>query len=176
MFALTALQAQTKPSTSKPTIVNNQCDGLKKENENLKKSLGLNQSIKTVTTNDIEFVVKKVVGDIKTQMITFEIVAINKTENRDIFLGQSYEKTTKIVTVDGTVLFPNQVNSPSKPMGFGGLLLNTDIPIKFSMQFGPLLPSNEYIKLLDVHFKYDDREHHTIMANAEFKDLKIEWK
>jgi hypothetical protein len=81
MLALTALQAQTKSSTTKPTIVNNQCDEWKKENDRLLKALSLNAPMATDSENDIDGKVIKVIGDKKSQTVVVEILLTNKIEN-----------------------------------------------------------------------------------------------
>lgn len=173
MFALTGIQAQAKISTTKPTIVNNQCDDLKKENESLKKSIALNTSMATDIENDIEAKVVKVIGDKKTQDIIIEVLLTNKIENCTVEVAGLYYKTVKIVTLNGDVLFSKDNRVPNNGM----TTLNTDVPIKCSFVFGPLLPSEIYLKLIEVNFQLNEhRPNRPTAAKFEFYDLKIEWK
>lgn len=169
----TLSNAQTKTVS---TI--NPCDDLKKENEALKKSLNINQPISTVTDNEIEFNITKVKGDIKSQMVTIEFLLTNKIKNRQVGLSKG---TMKIVSVEGDVLKLEKYLIPEiQSYDYNNLHieLNTDVPIKCSFTFGTLLPSNQYIKLLNLPylvFNYSGTEE-TNKGATEFKDLKIEWK
>lgn len=173
LFVSTLSNGQTK-TASTPNL----CDDLKKENEALKKSLNINQPISTVTDNEIEFKITKVKGDIKSQMVTIEFLLTNKIKNRQVGLSKS---TMKIVSIEGDVLKLEKYTIPEiQSYDYNNLHieLNTDVPIKCSFTFGTLLPSNQYIKLLNIPylvFNYSGTEE-TNKGALEFKDLKIDWK
>lgn len=95
LFVTTLLNAQTK-TVDTP----NPCDELKKENEALKKSLNINEPITILTDNDIEFKITKVKGDIKTQMVTIELLLTNKIKNREVGINKG---AMKIVSIEGDV-------------------------------------------------------------------------
>lgn len=173
LFITTTVIAQTK--TTSPV---NPCEELKKENEALKKSLNINEPITILTDNDIEFKITKVKGDIKTQMVTIELLLTNKIKNREIGVTKG---AMKIVSVEGDVLTVEKYLIPEQQaydMNNLHVFLNTDIPIKCSFTFGALLSSNKFIKLFNlpyVTFKGNAYEQENAGIN-EFKDLKIDWK
>lgn len=174
ILELTTTQAQTKATTTKPATID-QCIELKKENENLKKSLGLQEPISSITVNNIEIKIKKVVGDKKSQLILVELVMLNKIENRNIEVKSEWEKSIKLVTVEGDVLFSNEIIIPSESI-YKIFLLNTDTPIKCNFKFGPLLPTNEYLKLFEFNFIVKNiQTGKQSNEKVEFKDLKITW-
>ena len=174
MLVLTALQAQTKSVTTKQTTLD-QCADLKRENENLKKSLGLQDPIASIIANEIEIKIKKVTGDKKSQIILVELVMTNKIENRNIEVKSEFEKQVKAVTVGGDVLFSIEIIVPSESI-YKIFLLNTETPIKCSFKFGPLLPTNEYLKLFEYNFIVTNiQTGKQSYEKVEFKDLKINW-
>jgi hypothetical protein len=175
ILALATLQAQTKPATTKPIAKVDQCAELKMENANLKKSLGLQEAVASVTANEIEIKIKKIVGDKKSQIILIELVMTNKIENRNIEVKSEFEKKVKMVTLDGDVLFSNEITVPSESI-YKIFLLNTETPIKCSFKFGPLLPTNEYLKLFEYNFIVTNiQTGKQSYEKVEFKDLKINW-
>lgn len=175
MLVLQVMQAQSKAGITKPAATVDQCSELKKENENLKKSLGVQDAVTSMTTNEIEIKIKKIVGDKKSQIISLDLVMTNKIENRNIEVKSEFEKKVKIVTLDGDVLFSNEIIVPSESI-YKIFLLNTEIPIKCSFKFGPLLPTNEYLKLFEYNFIVTNiQTGKQSYEKVEFKDLKIIW-
>lgn len=168
MLALTALQAQTKPSTAKPTTVLNQCDELKKENEFLKKTLKINEPIKTFEQDDIEIKLISAIGNIKTQTIKIEYVIINKIKIRQFLIDAFKEQ---FVSIDGDLI------PVTKSYNVFNIELITDIPIKTSVEIGTILPENKLIKLTTMKYKigplYTPSE---INGTAEFRDIPVIWK
>jgi hypothetical protein len=171
MLALTALNAQTKPSTTKPTIVNNQCDELKKENEFLKKTLSINEPIKTYADNNIEIKLVSAKGNIKTQKITIEYLITNKIQIRNFKIDANIEQ---IVSMSGDII------PLTKGYSVFDVELNTDIPIKTALEIGTILPENTIIKFLTM--KYLLYKSGTTFYGwtptgvAEFKDIPVTWK
>lgn len=165
-------------STGQTKITNTvtQCDELKKENEALKKSLNLNEPIIILTANDIEFKITKVKGDIKTQIVSIELLLTNKNKNRDISFTRN---GIKIVTLEGEVLIVHDLILPERQqLEYYDLYtyLTTDVPIKCTFKFGTLLQTNKYIKLFNLPFKTNNNSPSQTSDNNEFKDLEIEWK
>lgn len=84
----------------------------------------------------------------------------------------------KITTITGEVLFSNEMYVPGVSSYAASTILHTDVPLKMTFNFNPLLPSNEYIKLFYLSYKLrnlqDSKKDST--EEIEFKDLKINWK
>lgn len=173
IFLTSTIFAQAKPTNN-----TNSCDELIKENAALKKSLNINESIALLSDNDIEFKIIKVKGDLKTQMVTIELLLTNKIKNREIGITKG---AMKIVSIEGDVLTVEKYLIPEQQaydMNNLHVFLNTDVPIKCTFTFGALLPTNKYIKLFNlpyVVFKSNGYEMENSGGN-EFKDLKIDWK
>lgn len=181
LFSLLSLiliitKAQTNKSTT--NMVTNQCETLKKENDSLKKALGLNKPITSFSHNDVEYNVVKVVGDKKSQTVSVEIMVTNKLANRNFEMNNMMGTSIKITTVTGEVLFSNELYVPGVSSYAASTILHTDVPLKMTFNFGPLLSSNEYIKLFYLSYKLrnlqDSKKDST--EEIEFKDLKIIWK
>lgn len=154
------------------------CEELKKENDSLKKALGLNEPINSFVRNDAEYKLIRVVGDKKSQTVSVEIIVTNKIENRNFEMMNMMGTSIKIITVTGDVLFSNEVFVPGASQYSMSTVLHTDVPLKMKFNFNPLLPSNEYIKLFYLSYKLrnlqDSKKDTT--EEIEFKDLKINWK
>jgi hypothetical protein len=178
MLLLTALNAQQpKAPAVKSVPSNNQCEELRKENENLKKSLNIittSDENNSIDVGDVNFKLLKIRGDIKSQMITVDVLMTNKIEHRQLGV---IKNQLKIVTIEGDVL-----THRSTVIGGNGynseLILNTDVPIKSTFTFGPLLPSNEYLKLFHLDFIiYHATDYKQNISNGiDWKDEKIQWK
>jgi hypothetical protein len=172
MLALTTLNAQTKTSTTKPTAVINQCNELKSENEFLKKTLKINEPIKTYSDNDIEIKLISAKGNLKTQKIKIEYLITNKIQIRNIKMDAFREQ---IVSMSGELI----------PLANGYTIyeteLNTDVPIKTSLELGPILPENTIIKFISMKYLLP-KQGMTYIGNweptgvAEFKDIPVIWK
>ena len=179
LSATATINAQhNKPVSTKTTTEVNQCDALKKENDSLKKALGLNEPILFYTSNDVEYKLTKVIGDKKNQTVTVELLVTNKIENRDFEMLNVMGNSIKIITVNGDVLFSSEGLVPGVRPYSSTTTLHTDTPLKLMFSFGPLLPTNEYIKLFYFNYKLrnfrDSRKDNT--EEIEFKNLKINWK
>lgn len=163
-------QQTTKTSTSS----NSSCDDIKKENEYLKKTLNINQSITSLNVGDVDFNVVKIKGDSKSQMVTIEVLLTNKIQNRNVSVDIN---NIKIVTLDGEIYKPSKYFLPSATWD-NKIYLNTDVPIKISFVFGTMLPSTEYIKLFNLAFTiFDQQDYNKNIVDAnEYRDLKIIWK
>lgn len=172
IIVFTALQAQTKTETTKQKVTIDQCAELKKENEELKKALNLNTPITSMTSNDIDFNVVKVYGNIKTQMVTIEILLTNKSVNKKLSF---IKDQIKIITLDGIALPISNYSIPSNGIDFYSMTfdLSSNVPTKCTLSFSELLPTNKYIKLLNLrYFALKDGSENTV----ELKDLPITWK
>lgn len=167
----------TNAQANKVTAVN-QCEALKKENDSLKKALGLNEPITTCTSNDVEYKVLKVVGDKKSQTVSVEITVTNKLANRNFEMNNMMGTSIKITTLTGDVLFSNELFIPGVTLYAASVILHTDVPLKMKFNFNPLLPSNEYIKLFYLSYKLRNLQDYKkdSTEEIEFKDLKINWK
>ena len=179
LVTMTAKAQQSKLSAAKPTATINQCDELKKENDFLKKSLTLNEPILLVTSEDLEFKIVKITGDKKTQIVTIEVLATNKIQNRKIGFQLN---SIKIVTLSGEIFTPTQYSIPKNEniysSDYSELTLSTDVSIKSTYSFGTFLPTTEYIKLFNLGIKIFNAQdyHKDLNLVYEFKDLKIAWK
>lgn len=162
---------QSKPTGAKQQTVD-PCESLKKENEALKVSLKINTGITTKNSDDIDFVITKVTGDLKTQFITIEFLLTNKLQNRKIQVF----KNSKIVTIEGDVLWAT--SSIIAGDNFDDIAnLNTNVPIKCSYTFPPTLPSNKYLKLFSFAYALNTDDYFKkIDGLIEFRDLEIIWK
>jgi hypothetical protein len=179
LLAITNATAQkSKTAIVKTNTVVTECDALKKENDSLKKALGLNEPINSLVRNDIEYKFIRVVGDKKSQTVSVEIIVTNKIENRNFEMMNMMGTSIKIITVTGDVLFSNEVFVPGASQYSMSTILHTDVPLKMTFNFNPLLPSNEYIKLFYLSYKLrnlqDSKKDTT--EEIEFNDLKINWK
>lgn len=177
LFSVLFFTFITRAQTNKAVVVN-QCDVIKKENDSLKRALGLNESITSYSHNDIEYKLIKVVGDRKSQTVSVEIMVTNKIENRNFEMMNMTGTSIKITTLTGDVLFSNEIYVPGVSLYAASTILHTDVPIKMAFNFNPLLPSNEYIKLFYLTYKLrnllDSKK--DSVEEVEFKDLKINWK
>lgn len=178
MLFLTALNAQQpKTLAVKSATATNQCEELRRENENLKKSLNIittSDENNSIDIGEVNFKLLKIRGDIKSQMITVDVLMTNKIEHRQLGVMKNL---LKIVTVEGDVL-----THRSAVIGGSGynseLILNTNVPIKSTFTFGPLLPSNEYLKLFHLDFIiYHQTDYMQNINNGiDWTDEKIQWK
>jgi hypothetical protein len=166
---------QNKANENKPA---NTCEALKKENDSLKKALELNEPMTTFSHNDVEYKVIKVFGDKKSQTVSVEIIVTNKLANRNFEMNNMMGTSIKITTITGEVLFSNEMYVPGVSSYAASTILHTDVPLKMTFNFNPLLSSNEYIKLFYLSYKLrnlqDSKKDNT--EEIEFKDLKITWK
>lgn len=177
LYALLLFASITYSQTNKVSS-SNPCENLKKENDSLKKALGLNEPIKTFRHNDVDYEILKVVGDRKTQTISVEIIVTNKLANRNFEMMNMLGTSIKITTITGDVLFSNELYVPGVTAYSAFTTLHTDVPLKMTFRFNPLLPSNEYIKLFYLSYKLrnlQDSKKDSI-EEIEFRDLKINWK
>ena len=163
--------------TKAPSVILNQCESLKKENDSLKKLLKLNESIFTFSNNDMEYKLVKVSGDKKTQTVSVEIMVTNKIANRIFVMDNMMGTSIKIATITGEVLFSNEVFVPGVSSFVPTTILHTDVPLKMTFKFTPLLASNEYIKLFYLSYKLRSLQESRIDSKEEieFKNLKINW-
>lgn len=177
LFSLFLFSSSTYSQTNKVTSTT-QCEGLKKENDSLKKALGLNESISSFSYNDVDYKILKVVGDRKTQTVSVEIMVTNKLANRNFEMMNMLGTSIKITTITGEVLFSNELYVPGVTAYSAFTTLHTDVPIKMTFNFNPLLPNNEYIKLFYLSYKLRNLQDHKkdSTEEIEFRDLKINWK
>lgn len=181
LLSLLILANASMNAQQNKTIANkteNTYEALKKENDSLKKALGLNEPITTFSHNDVEYKVVKVIGDKKSQTVSVEIIVTNKLANRNFEMNNMMGTSIKITTITGEVLFSNEMYVPGVSSYAASTILHTDVPLKMTFNFNPLLPSNEYIKLFYLSYKLrnlqDSKKDNT--EEIEFKDLKINWK
>lgn len=177
LFILLSIVSITYSQTNKE-LSSNQCENLKKENDSLKKAIRINEPIISFNHNDVEYNVVKVFGDKKTQTVSVEIMVTNKLANRNFEMNNMMGTSIKITTITGEVLFSNEMYVPGVSSYVASTILHTDVPLKMTFNFNPLLPSNEYIKLFYLSYKLrnlqDSKKDST--EEIEFKDLKINWK
>lgn len=148
------------------------CDQLKKEllktqdeNKYLKNSLKINEPIKEITSDKINFKLIKVEGNSKTQTITMTVVL--KTNAANWYIMSS---VNSIIDIDG-----NEYKLKSYTVGasdFRSINLNTDVPIKCTYTFGGVLPAVKIIKLFNFEYTHSAGEPYS----AEFRDLTVDWK
>lgn len=164
------LNSQTKKIVKETPKQINTCEALQKENDSLKKTLELNTPITTVNSNDFEFTLTKVKGDLKTQMVTFEVLITNNSINRTF---NFIKENINVITLEGDALKINDYKLPSSISDHFQMIvkLSTNVPTKCTFTFGELLPSNKYIKLLKLNYCIQGK-----FEDVEFKDTKIEWK
>lgn len=172
MLLLTTLNAQqTKTSTTKPTTALSNCDEIKKENEFLKKSLKIQEPIKSYSDEDLEIKIIAARGNIKTQTIKIDFLITNKKRIKTITIDAYKEK---YVSIDGDLI------PITKGYTVYNTELNTDIPVKTSVEIGTILPENTIIKLITLRYSLNDAT--TVVYGfspsiiAEFKDVQIDWK
>lgn len=177
ILSLLSFATIANAQANKVTPVNN-CEALKKENDSLKKALGLNEPMTSFNHNDIEYNVLKVYGDKKTQNVSVEIMVTNKIENRNFEMMNMMGTSIKITTLTGDVLFSNEMYVPGVSAYAASTIIHTDVPLKMTFNFSPLLPSNEYIKLFYLTYKLRNLQDYKkdSTEEIEFKDLKINWK
>ena len=60
------------------------CDSIKKENANLKRVLSIFEPVKTASSQDLDFIITKVQGNIKTQAVTITFMTINRKVIRNV--------------------------------------------------------------------------------------------
>lgn len=178
LLANANIHAQQNKSNAGNVKTDTQCEQLKKENDSLKKALGLNEPILSYTKNDIEYRLVKASGDKKTQIITIELVLTNKIENRIFELQNMLGTSIKIFTLNGDMLSSNEQIIHGATMVSTSTTLFTDTPLKLTFKFEPLLPSNEYLKLFFLAYKLRNLQDYRkdISEEVEFKDLKINWR
>lgn len=178
LLANANIHAQQNKSNTGNIKTVTQCEQLKKENDSLRKVLGLNEPILSYTKNDIEYRLVKVIGDKKTQIITIELLLTNKIENRVFELQNMLGTSIKIFTLNGDMLLSNEQIIPGTNMVSSSTTLYTDTPIKLTFKFSPLLPSNDFLKLFFLTYKLRNLQDYRkdLTEEVEFKDLKISWK
>lgn len=177
LFAFLLFAGTTYSQTNKVPSTNS-CENLKKENDSLKKALGLNEPIKSFSHNDVDYEVLKVVGDRKTQTVSVELMVTNKLANRNFEMMNMLGTSMKITTITGDVLFSNELYVPGVTTYSAFTTLHTDVPIKMTFHFNPLLPNNEYIKLFYLSYKLRNLQDYKkdSTEEIEFRNLKINWK
>lgn len=177
LLSLLSIIGVANAQTNKAPIVN-QCEQLKKENDSLKKVLGLNEPLVKYTKNEVEYQITKVSGDKKSQIVSIDIILVNKIENRVFEMQNMMGNSIKIITLNGDALFSNEQFVPGATMVSSSTILHTDTPLKMTFKFGPLLPSDEYIKLFFLGYKLRNLQDYKkdINEEIEFKDFKIIWK
>lgn len=108
-------------------------------------------------------------------MVTIEVLLTNKLQNREINLERN---AFKVVTVEGDMFAVSNFNIPLSNVS-SNVFLNTAIPIKCSFSFGPILPTNKYIKLFNLPYSVIvnpmDWSQNKKGSN-EYRDLQIDWK
>ncbi|MRG44651.1 hypothetical protein GFS24_05975 [Chitinophaga sp. SYP-B3965] len=140
------------------------CNKLKEENAYLRASLKINEPIKVVNSDKIEFKLLKAEGNAKSQSITFTFVLLTSAANWEI-----EQRIKSIIDIDG-----NEYELKSKTIGaksYGDIVLNTDVPIKCTFTFGGVLPAVKLIKLFKFEYYYPGQTRF-----AEFRDISIDWK
>ena len=164
------LNSQTKKIIKEaPKQVNN-CYTLQKENDSLKKTLDLNTPITTINSNDFDFKLTKVRGDLKTQLVTFEILITNNSINRKLSI---IKEKSNIVTMEGDALQIKNYKLPASGTDHVMMIfeLSKNIPTKCTFTFGEILPTSIYIKLFKLNYLMKE-----LQETIEFNDLKIDWK
>jgi hypothetical protein len=172
MLLLAKLNAQqTKTTTIKSTTSVNNCDEIKKENEFLKKTLKIQEPIKFYEDEDLEIKIIAAKGNLKTQIIKIDYLITNKKRIKTITMDARNEK---YISVEGEMI----------PLAKGYTVynteLNTDVPVKTSVEIGTILPENTTIKLITLRYILTDATKVVYGFSpsiiAEFKDVQIDWK
>jgi len=148
------------------------CDQVKKElikvqdeNKYLRNSLKINEPIKEITSDNINFKLIKVDGDSKAQTITMTVTL--KTSAANWYIMSS---VNSIIDIDG-----NEYKLKSFMVGasdFRSIKLNTDVPIKCTYTFGGILPAVKIIKLFKFEYTHSAGEPYSV----EFRDLTVDWR
>jgi hypothetical protein len=137
------------------------CDDLKKENEYLKKALGILSPLKTVTANKIDFTISKCEGNVKEQTIDLTLILTNHAANTDISFS-------KAVAVD---IEANEYKTDKISVGNGNSFnkIYTDVPVKTIIKFEKVLPSVKMLKIIAIEFIGNN-------GDFEYKDIPVTWK
>lgn len=138
----------------------------KAENAYLKKSLKINELVKTQNSDNTEFKLIKVEGDSKAQKVTLTFVLTTNKANWYIM-----SDVNSMMDIDG-----NEYKLSSYLIGassyLGMINLNTGVPIKCSYTFGGILPDVKIVKFFKFGYTHRAGEPFT----TEFRDLAINWK
>jgi hypothetical protein len=137
------------------------CEDLKKENEYLKKALGILSPIKTVTANKIDFTISRCEGNIKEQTIDLTLILTNHAANTDISFRRA-------VAVD---IEANEYETYKINIGSSGSnnKIYTDVPVKTIIKFEKVLPSVKMLKIISIEFTGSN-------GGFEYKDIPVTWK
>lgn len=168
ILSLTGLNAQQTKQTlnTKSTTIINQCDDLKAENDFLKKTLKINESIKLFEQDDIEIKLISAKGNIKTQIIKLEFLITNKIKIRRIVLDAFRDQ---YISIQGDLI------PVTKGYTVYDLEMATEVPIKTAVEIGTILPENKILKLVTLKYLLGRYPSETT-GTAEFRDINIEWK
>ena len=143
------------------------CDSIKKENANLKRVLSIFEPVKTASSQDLDFIITKVQGNIKTQAVTITFMTINRKVIRNVSVDPN---SSNFITIDGDKI--GHYGNNNTGLAYGQVSLGTDVPVKSSFQIGPILPSVDYIKYIGLNYSIPPFS----IELLEFRDLKIDWK
>ena len=145
------------------------CDSIKKENANLKRVLSIFEPVKTASSQDLDFIITKVQGNIKTQAVTITFMTINRKVIRNVSVDPN---SSNFITIDGDKI--GHYGNNNTGLAYGQVSLGTDVPVKSSFQIGPILPSVDYLKYIGLYFYIQMPPFSNELL--EFRDLKIDWK
>jgi hypothetical protein len=137
------------------------CEDLKKENEYLKKALGILSPIKTVTVNKVDFIISKCEGNIKEQTIELSLILTNHAANNEI----SFRKAIA-VDIEANEYETYKINVGSSS---SSNKIYTDVPVKTIIKFEKVLPSVKLLKIISIEFLGNN-------GGFEYKDIPVTWK
>lgn len=149
------------------TNQNNTISKLTKDIEYYKVTLNLMSSSTSTIEKDVNFKINSVIGNIVTGKVIIEGILINSGAVRSLQVQSSNS-----IDPQGNI-------SKSYKMTLGGEtrlpILNSDVPVKFSVEFSDIVPNTTDIKQLVmnyfsmINYKKDD-------ITVTFKNLTIDWK
>lgn len=145
-------------------------EALKHDNDYFRKTLDIfTSSLKTTSSDNIDFQLIKCTGSKANQTVTLEFLLTNKDVNKDIQF--SPDKYAKGIDLQGNAY------------GIGNIKIGTevyrteiikDVPLKFTFQFKEVDPSVAIFKLISVEYFTSLSNYKNIRVT--YKDVPVAWK
>ncbi|MCD4792953.1 MAG: hypothetical protein K8R54_06960 [Bacteroidales bacterium] len=160
-------------------IFSQNCDAIIAENLSLKAQLGINTvnpEVEIKSFNDaFEFKVLSCKGATDDQTVTIEFLIIHHQVHKSVSLD---DNNSKAYDISG-----NEFSGKEGTLGtedankYSSSKIPTSVPFKGTITFKNILPSTEMFKFVTLPFKHKnyDGGDNASEANAEIRNLKIEW-
>ena len=138
---------------------------LKEENLSLRNSLKIGEPIKEINYDNINFKLIGLIGDNRSQTVTFTFKISSSLANWYI-----RSAIRSIIDIDGNEFKLKSYVNGTNDNG-STIYLNTDVPMKCNYTFEGILPTVKVIKLMKFNYS-----HNSDSKFVEFRDLTIDWR